>query len=192
MAFLVSPFTSFGAGVTHTPWEEVGRTSSVSGGAITLTGLDLTPYMAVQVILSGITTGTDDTQVHLRFTVSGSAVSASDYQWIIEATGATTGFFEGTADSDDTEITLTRQAATAALGNASTESLSGVVTIFMPTSGSLYKVAVAELDYVQAASASIITTAVGGLYESTNVIDGVQLFGSSNLTAGTIIVLGLA
>jgi hypothetical protein len=194
MPTLLNPFQSFGTGSTPgftNAWAEVTRTSTVSAGAISLTGLTLTSYVAVRFVLTGITTGTDDTTVQLRFYVGGSEISTG-YTWG-GSRGATVlnGFSETRVNNADDAFALTREGtATGNLGNDVTEALHAVVTLFAPT-GSLYKLAYVDAGYTQAASASAVSSLVGGRLGNTGAIDGIKLYGSSNLTAGTIIVLGL-
>jgi hypothetical protein len=69
---IVSPFTSFGSGVVADAWVEVGRVTSVSGGALTISGLDLSTYLVVRLFINGVTVTTDDSSVSLQFIIAGS------------------------------------------------------------------------------------------------------------------------
>ena len=193
MSFLVSPFTSFGSGggnvVLGEPWDEIGRQESISGGALTLSGLDLTGLVAVRLIVSGITVTTDDTQLSLRFFIGGSEVSgASDYHWGIRQMGGTSTTVRDTADS---EIALTPDGANLGVGNAATKSWSGVVTVWNPTS-TLHKLAHIKGVWVDPPGNYRSTTHAGGALQNSGAITGFKVFGSSNLTGGSILLLGVA
>jgi hypothetical protein len=167
-------------------WEELARSSTISSGAITVSGLTLTDMVAIRVLLLGLTVTTDDSTVLLRFLVSGSEISTG-YRWGLRrnepAGGATTG------STSDSSIQLADVTATQGVGNASTESFGATITAFSPA-GSLFKAVRGHASYLQP-DASIVSAFVGGLLENTGVITGVKVFGSSDLTAGQVIVLGL-
>jgi hypothetical protein len=167
-------------------WEELGRSSTIASGAITVSGLTLTDMVAIRVLLLGLTVTTDDSTVLLRFLVSGSEVSTG-YRWALRrnepAGGATTG------STSDSSIQLADVTATQGVGNASTESFGALLTVPGPAS-SLFKTARGQSTYLQP-DASATSAFVGGLLENTGPITGVKVFGSSDLTAGQVIVLGL-
>jgi hypothetical protein len=176
-------------------WEEITRTSSISSGAITISGLDLSTYVAVQFVISGVITGTNDTTLQAQFSVGGSLLTgASDYIWV-QYVGAAfgSGFREGRGDNDgDTSISLGREgaAANSNLGNASTEGMWGILTVYDP-SGGAHKLVHQDLHYAPASATAGIDIIGTAKIATTSAIDGFKIFGNNNLTAGTVIVLGL-
>jgi len=176
-------------------WEEIARTSTVSSGTITLTSLDLTDYVAVKFVVSGVTTGTNDNTLQCQFTVGGSPLTgASDYLWVQYVNAAFGGGFrESRGDNDgDTSISLGREgaAANSNLGNQSFEGMWGMVTVFDPA-GAGHKMVHMDEHYAPASATAGINIIGGAKIATTSAIDGFKIFGSANLSTGTIIALGL-
>jgi hypothetical protein len=186
---LVNPYLSFG---TTDPneidvWEELDRSSTITSGAITISGLDLTDYVAIRVLLLGLTVTTDDSLVQVRFLVAGSEVSTG-YRWAVRRLEPAGGNSVGS--TSDTSIHLTEAAGgTQAVGNASTESLGGSLTVFGPTAA-LFKLYRGQATFIQP-DASASEADLAGMLEDTGAITGIKVFGSSDLTGGTVVVLGL-
>lgn len=185
---LVNPFR-FAAGgpadVTE-PWGEITRQTSIASGKLTISGLDLTGMMAIQLHISGITVTTDDSQAFLRLHIGGSEVSTG-YEYAARETAS--GVNASLVSTSATEIPLS-SAPTASVGNASTEGLSAVVTIFAP-SGSLYKRLVYRSVWSQPdGTVRQLSSAVAHL-ENTGAITGVVVYAGSDLTGGSVIMLGV-
>jgi hypothetical protein len=192
---LVNPYISFtapgGGGVVDLtdPWEEFDRTSTIVSGELTLSGYDLTGVAVVKAILSGVTITTDDSTVAFRLHVGGSEV-ATGYQVVISAVNSA-GTAADVNSTSTTEVPLTEDAdATRKLGNVSTEGLGAEITIYSPGSTSLYKRCMVTGTYGQAGGE---VARVRGACELTNTgaVTGITVFGSSDLTAGTLVLLGL-
>jgi hypothetical protein len=175
----------FTAAQAFEPWGEVARQETIASGKLTISGLDLSGIQVVRLFINGVTVTTDDSQVLLRFLVAGSEVSTG-YQWGHVITAGT-----ATASSSDSSIHLTTNTATEGVGNASTEGFGAVVTIYNPGSTSLFKRANYKSTWVQPAGTLQGTTAGGGSLDNTGALTGFALLGSSNLTGGTMIVLGV-
>jgi hypothetical protein len=181
---IVSPFTSFGQH-PRGRHRAVGR-DRPAGNHLRRGAHHL---LVCRLIISGLTVTSDDTQIQLRLLINGSEVSgASDYQWGMRQTGGTsTTVF----DSSDSEIALTPDGANLNVGNASTKSYSGVVTVFDPASA-LHKVVHHKGTWVDPPGNYRSTVYAGGALQNSGAITGFKVFGSSNLTGGTVVCLGVA
>jgi hypothetical protein len=189
---LVNPYLSFGsggfAGLTE-PWGEVARQTSISGGKLTISGLDLSSVLVVRLFITGVAVTTDDSSIKLRFHVGGSEVSSSTYQRTDRRVAA--GVDQVGGNSGDDSIPLSSVAATQMVGNAATEAFHSVVTVYDVASTSLYKKSFHRSAY-SIPSGDEMTVYGGGALLNTGALTGFTVFGSSNLTAGSVIVLGVA
>ncbi len=191
MPGLLNPFSSFGTGSTPNditePWGEVARQDTVSGGKLTISGLDLSGMRVVRLYLDGITVTTDDSQVFLRFMVGGSEVSTG-YRWSI---GRTTVSLDDIVGSNSgTEIPLS-SLSTRGVGNASTEGLGAVIAIFDPGATTTYKRCHGQSAYTKPDGTLMELGVIGGQLDNTGALTGVVVYASSNLTGGTVIMLGV-
>jgi len=170
------------------PWGEITRQETIVSGALTITGLNLVECVAVRLIISGVTVTTDDSQVLLRFYINGSEVSgASDYQWGMRQMGGTSTTIHDAADS---EIHLTAETATMGVGNAASESFHSTVTVTNPA-GTTHKKAHIKSVWIDAPGNYRSATYAGGQLNNAGAITGFKVFGSSDLTAGSIVLLGV-
>jgi hypothetical protein len=191
MPVLVNPYLSFGGGsgaVDLTdPWEEIDRTSTLASGTLVLAGYDFSGIAALQIIVSGVTITTDDSTVEMRFYIAGSEIS-SGYQWELSM-GNSAGTTAAPVSASDDSIVLTDTTATRMLGNVSTEAFGAVITIYDPGSA-LHKRCRYTCGYGQAVGEVARIRGSGELANS-GALTGVVLMGSTNLTGGTIVLLGL-
>jgi hypothetical protein len=178
-----------GVDVFNQPWDEIARQETIASGELTLSGLTLTDYMAVQLLVNGVTVTTDDSTVGLTILIAGSEIT-SGYAWGLQRTSFSVG---GTArgSTSDSAIRLTSTTATQGVGNASTESFSAVVYLHHPTSA-LHKKAFYRSAWVQPAGTDMEVSVGGGQLANNGAITGFVIAGSSDLTAGNMILLGVA
>lgn len=170
-------------------WEEIARQETIGSGALTITGLDLSSLLAIQVVISGVTVTDDGTDVMLRFHVSGSEVSTG-YQWgtsVISTSTATTA----AGSTSDSGIHLSASTSSAwKTGNASTKSKHAIVTVDSPGSTALHKKV-----FVQSAeigpTGNAPRTLGSGVLANAGAITGLTVYGSAALTGGKVVVLGL-
>jgi hypothetical protein len=193
MPGLLNPFLSFGSSgpidLTE-PWGEVARQETLSSGKLTISGLDLTGIKVVQFHISGVTVTTDDSTVSCRLIIAGSEVS-SGYRYAFQArdsVATAAGQFGGSTSAS--EILLTATTATMGVGNASTEGFSGVVTVYNPA-GALHKRCFVRSSYLTPAGNVGGIDFGGGQLNNSSAVTGFIVQGSSNLTAGTVIALGV-
>jgi hypothetical protein len=179
-----------GGGVVDltTPWEEFDRTSTLTAGELVLSGYDLTGVAVVKAFLSGVTITTDDSSVAFRLHIGGSEV-ATGYQHVVGVANSA-AVTDALNTTSATEVPLTSTTATRMLGNTSAEGLGAEITIYSPGSTSLYKRCMVTGAYGQAGGE---VARVRGAMELTNTgaVTGITVFGSSDLTAGTLVLLGL-
>jgi hypothetical protein len=172
-------------------WEEIGRQTSVSGGKLTLSGLNLVGYSMVQIILSGITTGTNDTFVKMRFMSGGSEISgAGFYKWG-DCGIPTSGSRHTASSTEDDAIVLVSKTTNNGLDEASTAALSGRILLDNPGSSVLHKRVGYRIVCAKPDGNQLKSFGAGWLQKDATQIDGIVIFGSSNLTGGKVIVLGI-
>lgn len=180
---------SYGAFATlpAEPWGEVTRQDTLSAGKLILSGLSLSHLMAARLHISGVTVTTDDSQVFLRLHISGSVVSSSTYRWGYMRLGSGDLTPVGSAGTA-TEIPVS-SSATRGVGNASGESLAADVLIFGPAAAN-WKYLSIHSHWVKPAATGHTLNGAAHL-EDTGPITGFEVYGSSDLTAGTLTLTGL-
>ena len=191
MPVLVNPYLSFGSGGPvdlSEPWGEVARQTSISGGKLTISGLDLSGLLVVRLIINGLTVTTDDSPIRLRFHVAGSEVSSSTYQRTDRR--VMNGVDQVGGSSGDDHIPLSSVGTSNGVGNAATEAFHSVVTIYDVASTSLYKKSFHRSTY-SVPSGDTMTIYGGGALLNTGALTGFTVYASSNLTGGSVIVLGV-
>jgi hypothetical protein len=170
-------------------WEELGRQDTLSGGKLILSDLNLAGVSAIQILISGIKTGTEDTFVKLRLHSNGIEIFR-DYQWVtrvITTSGAESYFFDGW----ETSAFLITSTATFGLDEAATAAASGQILIDEPNSTTLHK-KMGLLVQNAAPSGNQVRSFGSAVFNGAFQVDGVTIYGSSALTGGKVIVLGLA
>jgi hypothetical protein len=187
---LVNPYLSFGtAGPVDLsePWGEVARQESLSSGKLNVSGLDLSGITALRLFINGVTVTTDDSTIKLTFIIAGSEITAN-YAW--EHERFIGGSVNPTGSTSDSSIALTATAATHGVGNASTESFGAVVTIHAPT-GTQHKKCFYRSWWLRPDGTGAEATVGGGQLANSGAITGFVVSGSSDLTGGNVIVLGV-
>lgn len=170
-------------------WDIITSTTTLSSGAFDITGLTLTGYKVIRIELSGHTVTTDGTDHKLTFYVSGSEVTGTAYQWA--TFGQSTGG-GGLADSATgaAALLLVSNDANNDTGNASTKSLEAEITVMSPADTSLYKIVTFRTTHIGPTGNALDTEGVG-IMQNAGAIDGIKISGTSNLTAGKVVVVGL-
>jgi hypothetical protein len=164
----------------------VGRVTSVSAGALTLSGLDLSGIMCLRLLIQGVTVTTDDSNVFLRYLIGGSEISSAYlYAW----NRISNGIDDVQASASDSGIRMTATSARG-VGNASTESFGGSVTVWHPTT-TQHKRCAFHASWTKPDGGICQSTLGAGELDNSGAITGFKLYGSSDLTAGTIIALGV-
>ena len=158
-------------------------TSAVA--SVTLTGIDST-YDVYMVKYNNLTTDTDDKQVRLRFTVSGSDDSSSNYDFAHKDLRSTTTFANGNV-TNDTQFRLN------SIGTGTSETSNGILYLFNFNNASEYSFFTYEETMVDAGAAARGRQG-GGVLTVAQATDGIYFFlaASANYTAGTFTLYGLA
>jgi len=180
--------TPAGGGGGGGAWALIDSVSAPTSGALALTGLDLSAYTTVRMILSGITVTSDDSEVKLTFYTGGSEVT-SGYRFRLQ--GLSSSGSSDTTDSQSTSaIYLNSTSANWGVGNAATKSFGGDYTAFGLASSTLHKLVSGQAVAI-GPSDSLVTFQSAGALNNAGVVDGVRVSGSSNLTAGSLTLLGM-
>lgn len=169
----------------------IAHLSAPSSGVLQFTGLTLTSYALVRMILNGITVTTDDTEVALRFIIGGSEISTgyrySGLGHIIDSAGSGTD----TSTSDD-RLNITGDLSGEAVGNAAGRSLSAVIDIPAPGIASVNRFAFMQAVWEHGGTGRLHMARHGGQVLNTGAIDGFKVLGDSNLVAGKATLLGFS
>ena len=157
-------------------------TSAVA--SVSLLGIDST-YDVYMVKYNNLTTDTDNRQVRLRFTVSGTSDSSANYDGAYKDLRAATSF----ANVSQLNFAEFRHNA---IGTGTSETSNGILYLFNFNNASEYSFYTLEETMV-----SLVPEARGrqggGVLTVAQATDGVYFFleGSANYTAGTFTLYGL-
>lgn len=192
MPGIINPFlgvvTSSAIDLTE-PWGEVASQASISGGALTVSGLDMSGLIAVRLYIDDISVTTDDSTVSVRLIIAGSEIS-SGYDWTHNNVSAALGSVL-VANASDSGAGLVHTTATRGVGNASTEGLHAIVTLWNPA-GSQPKGFSYTGAYLNPSTViHEVAMGIGYLSAQTGVVTGFKVYGSSNLTSGSLTALGM-
>lgn len=167
-------------------WESITSLAGPTAGIFDLPSLNLGPYKAVQLMLSGVTVTTDGTDLRLTMYVGTEVVG--NYHWAVlpNSTGGTAN-----SDSSTSSVAVFLNSITAAwdTGNAAQEAFGATITVDAPTSALQKKVSY-EAYHVGPTGNAINGKGVG-LMENTGAITGFKVAGSSSLLTGRLDLLGL-
>lgn len=169
-------------------WTEIDRLNAPSSGVFDFPSLTLTGYDVLQILCLGIRVTTDGSIVRLSFYVGGSEVT-SGYLWADQAISGS-GAAVADGDTSDPSIVLGSDNAGWNTGNAATESFGARIFVDNPLSTALYKKASFDAWSVNTGGAPQGHSGAG-LMANAGAIGGLKISGSSNLTAGKVIILGL-
>lgn len=195
MTVQVNPYLSFGSGGNTVvdltePWGEAARVTTLTSGALVLSGYDFSGLICVQFHISGVTVTSDDTTVSLQFYIDNSLVTSGyRYGHNSRDSAATVGAQEGSTSIASIPLVDTR--ANRGVGNASTEGMSAVVTLYSPASSTQHKRCFTKSSYIIPAGNAAGIVYGGGQLNNSGAVTGIKVIGSSDLTGGSIIALGV-
>lgn len=169
-------------------WTLISSLDAPTAGVFDFPSPTLTGYTMLWVVCSGITVTDDDSKVRMQFYVSGSAVTTG-YRWAAKGVSSS-GVTVDDGDASDPSICLGSDNASWGVGNASTESFSASIFADAPLSTALHKKASFEASIISPAGNSLALSGIG-IMENAGAIGGLKIFGSSNLTAGKVRLLGV-
>lgn len=132
---------------------------------------------------SGIRTGTDNQNIRLRFSVSGTFDTASNYGWVESGRDGTTTV--AGSSNPENYIKLSNK-----IGNATGENGTFEHIVYNPLGTSLYKVSSGRSSVFEDNGYAAIGIH-SGVYSSTNAVDGFRIYaGSGTITAGKFALYG--
>lgn len=161
-----------------------------SGGVFDFSGLDLSGYSKIQIVLDSVTVTSDDTSISLQLYIGGSiAEGASDYRYSV-ASRSSAGGTETQSSGGTTAFSCTDLTANWMVGNAAGECFSGTIEVF-GCDEAVFKIIRMNGGLIGPTGSSVAVEG-GGTVQLTGDITGVKITGSSNLTGGTVAVIGFA
>jgi hypothetical protein len=161
--------------------------TTVSSGvsAVTLTGIT-SDFNVYKVIANNVQIDTDSQPVKKRFTVSGSAVTSSSYDFAFLRFRTENTFEEKFATNQDSFGNLD------SIGTVDNEQLNETIYIFNATNSSEFTFATHEAVMTIHDSSHCHGIAGGVVLTETSVVDGITFFaGSGNIDAGNFKLYGL-
>jgi hypothetical protein len=171
-----------------TTWTVIDSLDAPASNVFDFPALDFTGYQVAQVVCSGVTVTTDGTDILLTLYVGTEVVTG--YRWGMQTITSNT-VLNDDGDTSDPAIALVSNDAGFDVGNPSTTSFGGILTIDNPLSTALYKRVRTEVVFDNASDVLVAMNG-GGIMENAGAITGLKISGSSALTAGKVRVLGLA
>jgi hypothetical protein len=176
----------------------LGTVDTVSGGQLTIEDLDLSPYKAFLVVLSGIKVSVDASEVVVRLRSGGAVLPGSPYEW---ASAHRTGLSSASSTADasvgpNANISLTVDgSASWGLGNNTHEVLSGELKFQDPNAESGHQRPFTfHVGYVNPGNSGNYVVGGGAVNDTSRVIDGVTVLtttAASAITEGEVRVYGL-
>jgi hypothetical protein len=167
---------------------------AASGASLDIPLTSYTAYRAIMIVLTNLLPATDDVELRMRFsTDGGSSYDAGASNYAFEAainTAGSGGAFQGSAGA--TFISLCgAPSAGNAVGNASTEGVSGTVTILGQTNTAQHTRTTFDIGWGNTSGALVGVHGTGARLAAQDT-DGVQfLFESGNISSGSYAVYGL-
>ena len=184
-----------GAGGGSGDWTLISSATASTSASIDFTGLSST-YSYYVLLMTDVVPASDDVTLIFRTsTDNGSSfdAGATDYEDVgrtIYHTGSSV-VEDATGGTSGTAIELTGNDATAGVGNASNEQLSGTVTIFDPSATTPTRI-LASINYTTAGSEPARASIAGARLDTT-AVDAIQvLFSSGNISSGNFKLYGVS
>lgn len=185
MNMMVDPYRFAGGGdVSDFPL--IARTTTIEGGVIALTGLDLTDYQAVFIVVDGVQASAQFTQLGLQVLTDG-VVRNSGYRYVKQSYDSANINGNVASQSADRLLLTTNVSASASYSGNWTIEITNLDT-------ALFKlVSVNDHRVTSHASAAAHRGAGGGVLELTGTVDGFVLLPDSTglISAGSMAVYGV-
>lgn len=172
-------------------WTVIDRLDAPSGGVFDFPSLTLTGYVKVQIVLCGIQTGTDQTDIQATLYVGGvEQTGATAHRWTV-AGMSQTGSVITDGDTSDPNMRLVSNDVGWDIGNDTSEGYDGILELDEPNSTVHHKRISFESAHTNHNGNFIAGCGVGVL-QNAGAINGLKISGSNAFTAGSVILLGLA
>ena len=161
-------------------------TVSSAVASVTLTGIDST-YDVYMVRFNNVAPETDATNLRVRFTVSGTADSSSNYDRALKKLNASASFGNTSSTNEDHLRT-----SSAGIGTGTSEIDNGILYLFNFNNASEYSFITIEETLLSSAETHSGNQG-GGVLTVAQACDGIQFLMSSsgNIASGTFTLYGL-
>ncbi len=184
--------TGFGGGA----WTFLSSATASASSSIDFTSSVITStYDQYAVTMTNIKPATDSVVLWLRFSVSGSFITATDYPEAFMAINNAAGSAAnnaGWANSASAKISMNSNASSNKLGTATNEQYNGTVFIYNPSDASHFTTCRGHCVY-ETDGGLFTTGSMGGHYIQTSAVDGIRfLMSSGNIASGVFRVYGIA
>ena len=160
--------------------------TTVSSGvsSVSLTGIDST-YDVYKVVYNNVQPATDAQKIQIRFTVSGSPDTSSNYDRAIKIFRTSTSFNDQSGTNDSSIESLDQG------GTDTEETLQGVNYLFNFNNSSEYSFITIE-GTARSSTGELNARQGGGVLTVAQACDGIQyFFASGNIASGTFKLYGL-
>lgn len=166
----------------------IARLTSPTSDILTFSGLDLSPYRVVTLMVWGLAVGTDDARPYLQVSQGGSFISgASDYSFV-HTSRSTSGSTENETSNAAAQIVLADSTANWGVGNAAGEGFMSRIEIVNRESGPCY---VTFNGAHTGPTGNAVMTNGEGVVNNSTAIDGLRiLMSAGTMTAGKAVLIG--
>ena len=167
---------------------------SFSSNSLSFDGYFTSAYSHYKIILTDLIPSTNNPNISMRYRISDSDVTTSDYNNVGQhgAIQIGTASSDGTSNQTNTDQFKLQQGY--AVSNASNLCMNAELTIFNPLNTSLYKhYHYKSSQHYSSATGYWVTSTGGGYYDAnTTALSGFTIFASSgNITSGNVYLYGV-
>jgi len=167
---------------------------SFSSNSLSFDGYFTSAYSHYKIILSDIVPSTNNPNISMRYRISDSDVTTSDYNNVGQHGAIQIGVASSDGTSNQTNTDQFKLQQGYAVSNASNLCMNAELTIFNPLNTSLYKhYHYKSSQHYSSATGYWVTSTGGGYYDAnTTALSGFTIFASSgNITSGNVYLYGV-
>ena len=167
---------------------------SFSSNSLSFDGYFTSAYSHYKIILSDIVPSTNNPNISMRYRISDSDVTTSDYNNVGQHGAIQIGVASSDGTSNQTNTDQFKLQQGYAVSNASNLCMNAELTIFNPLNTSLYKhYHYKSSQHYSSATGYWVTSTGGGYYDAnTTALSGFTIFASSgNITSGNCYLYGV-
>ena len=167
---------------------------SFSSNSLSFDGYFTSAYSHYKIILTDVVPSTNNGNVSMRYRISDSDVTTSDYQNVGQHGGIQIGVTSTNGTSNQTNTDQFKLQQGFAVSNASNLCMNAELTIFNPLNTSLYKhYHYTSSQHYSSATGYWVTSTGGGYYDAnTTALSGFSIIASTgNITSGNCYLYGV-
>ena len=167
---------------------------SFSSNSLSFNGYFTSAYSHYKIILTDVVPSTNNANVSMRYRISDSDVTTSDYQNVGQHGGIQIGVASANGTSNQTNTDQFKLQQGYAVSNASNLCMNAELTIFNPLNTSLYKhYHYTSSQHYGSATQYWVTSTGGGYYDAnTTALSGFSIIASTgNITSGNCYLYGV-